>query len=259
MLADNQIITQHFNNDITIYPISDVHLGAAEHMEREWNDFCEKIAAQENAYIILGGDLINNGTRSSVSNVFDEVIRPREQKRRMAEMLEPIKDKILCAVSGNHERRSGKDADDDPTYDIMAKLDLEHLYRENMAFLKLQFGNVNGDGSRNPTYLLVVTHGAGGGALTGGAVNRGERFGYVLDGADALIVGHTHKPFVTQPSKIKIDTHNNIVSIKPFKIISMTSWLKYGGYAAQKMLNPSSHAPQTMYLSANRKEMRVMM
>lgn len=67
MLADNQIITQHFNNDITIYPISDVHLGAAEHMEREWNDFCEKIAAQENAYIILGGDLINNGTRSSVS------------------------------------------------------------------------------------------------------------------------------------------------------------------------------------------------
>lgn len=259
MLADNQIITHHFNNDITIYPISDVHLGAAEHMEREWNDFTQKIASQENGYIILGGDLINNGTRSSVSNVFEEVMRPREQKRRMAEMLEPIKDKILCAVSGNHERRSGKDADDDPTYDIMAKLDLEHLYRENMAFVKLQFGNVDGDGSRNPTYVIVVTHGAGGGALTGGAVNRGERFGYVLDGADALIVGHTHKPFITQPSKIKIDTHNNIVSIKPFKVVSMTSWLKYGGYAAQKMLNPSSHAPQIMYLSANRKEMRVMM
>jgi predicted phosphodiesterase len=71
-----------------------------------------------------------------------------------------------------------------------------------------------------PTYNLVVTHGAGGGILTGGAVNRGERFGYVIDGMDALIVGHTHKPFTTQPGKIKIDPHNNLVTIKPFKVIS---------------------------------------
>jgi hypothetical protein len=27
--------------------------------------------------------------------------------------------------------------------------------------------------------MLVVTHGAGGGALTGGAVNRNERFAYL--------------------------------------------------------------------------------
>ena len=261
MHSDFELIQKHFKDrdDITIIPISDVHLGAAEHMESEWNAFVNQIQSVPNAYVMLGGDLINNSTRNSVANVFSETMRPREQKRIMAEMLEPIKDRILCAVTGNHERRSGKDADNDPTYDIMCKLDLEHLYRENVAFLKMQFGKQNGDGIKNPTYCFVVTHGAGGGMLTGGSVNRNERFGYVIDGMDCLIVGHTHKPFVTQPSKIKIDTHNNKVSVKPFKVVSSTSWLEYGGYAAQKMLIPSSHAPQIITVCGNHKEIKVTM
>ena len=208
MLSDFELITREFpeRRDVTIIPISDVHLGAREHMEREWKSFCDTVLMQPNVYVTLGGDLINNATRSSVSNVFDDVLRPREQKKLMAEMLEPIRDRILCAVTGNHERRSGKDADDDPTYDIMCKLDLEHLYRENIAFLKIRLGDPDGDGLKNPTYTLTVTHGAGGGIFTGAAVNRNERFGYVIDNMDCLIVGHTHKPFVTQPSKICIDT-----------------------------------------------------
>jgi predicted phosphodiesterase len=261
MLSDFEIITHHFpeNRDIILFPISDVHLGASEHMEKEWADFCRQIEETPNAYIVLGGDLINNSTRTSVANVFEETMRPREQKKVIAEMLTPIRDRILCAVSGNHERRSGKDADDDPTYDIMCKLDIEHLYRENMAFVKIRIGKRDGDGTKNPTYMLTVTHGAGGGILTGGAVNRNERFGYVVDGMDCLIVGHTHKPFVTQPSKIKIDPFNNKVDIKPFKVVSSSSWLNYGGYAAQKMLLPSSHAPQTITLCGNRKDIKVTM
>lgn len=261
MLSDFEIITHHFpeNRDILLFPISDVHLGASEHMEKEWAEFCRHIEELPNAYIILGGDLINNATRNSVSNVFEETMRPREQKKVIAEMLMPIRDRILCSVSGNHERRSGKDADDDPTYDIMCKLDLEHLYRENMAFVKLQIGKKDGDGMKNPTYMLTVTHGAGGGMLTGGSVNRNERFGYVIDGMDCLIVGHTHKPFVTQPSKIKIDPFNNKVDIKPFKVVSSSSWLNYGGYAAQKMLLPSSHAPQTITLCGRKKDIKVTM
>ena len=261
MLSDFELITHKFPDrpDLHIYPISDVHLGAAEHMEREWKHFCDTLLSDPNAYIILGGDLINNATRNSVSNIFEETMRPREQKRMMVEMLKPIKDRILCAVSGNHERRSLKDADDDPTYDIMCKLDLEHLCRENIAFLRLQMGRLDGDGRNNPTYVITVTHGAGGGILTGGAVNRNERFGYVLDGCDCLIVGHTHKPFVTQPSKIYIDARNNRVSMRPFKVVSSTSWLTWGGYAAQKMLLPSSHAPQLITLHGKHKQIDVTM
>lgn len=260
MLNDFELIQHKFaeNEDIHIIPISDVHLGAAEHMAKQWEQFCQEVLERPNTFITLGGDLINNATRNSVSNVFEETMRPSEQKRRMAKMLEPLRDRILCAVSGNHERRSQKDADDEPTYDIMCKLDLEHLYRENMAFVKIQMGDVKKRRDINPTYLLVVTHGAGGGG-TGGAVNKNERFGYVIDGADCLIVGHTHKPFVTQPSKIFVDIHNNKISFKPFKVVSSTAWLDFGGYAAQKMLLPSSHAPQVITLCGNKKEIKVTM
>lgn len=261
MLKDFEIIQHKFpeRNDITIIPISDVHLGAAEHMQRKWELFCQSVLEAPNTYITLGGDLINNATKSSVSNIFEETMRPSEQKKLMAKMLEPLRDRILCAVSGNHERRSMKDADDDPTYDIMCKLDIEHLYRENVAFVKIQMGKQEGCGDRNPTYMLVVTHGAGGGVYTGGAVNRNERFGNVIDGADCLIVGHVHKPFVTQPGKIKIDPRNNKVSVVPFKVVSSSAWLDYGGYAAQKMLLPSSHAAQTITLYGKKKEIKVTM
>lgn len=261
MLNDFEIITKRFtgNEDITIVPISDVHLGAREHMQKAWEEFCNGVLAEPNTYIVLGGDLINNATRTSVSNIFEETMRPAEQKRVMAKMLEPLRDRILCAVSGNHERRSLKDADDDPTYDIMCKLDIEDKYRENIAFLKVQIGRQEANGMKNPTYKIAVTHGAGGGIFTGAAVNRNERFGYTIDGLDMLIVGHSHKAVVSQPGKLVFDCQNNRVSMKPFKVVTSTSWLEYGGYAAQKMLLPGSHAKQTVLLRGGKKEILVTM
>lgn len=267
MLPDFELIQHTFlgGHDITIIPIYDVHLGSPECQEQAFIQFINSVATTPDVYLILGGDLIDNGTRSSVgSAVFKQTMSPSQQKKQMANILAPVKDRILCLIPGNHERRSGKDADDDPVYDIACKLDIEDRYRENIAFVKIQLGKDSGnrvrvDGRKRPAYCLTVVHGAGGGILTGASVNRSERFGYVIDGMDALIVGHTHKPFTTQPGKIKIDPFNNCVSIKPFKVISATSWLEYGGYAAQKMLLPSTHCLSTLTLRGKKKEMIVTM
>ena len=138
MLPDFEMIQHQFygGHDIKIIPIADVHLGSPECKEQEFIKFIDKIAQEENTYLILAGDLIDNGTRSSVTDPFKATMPPSQQKREMANILEKVKGKILCFVPGNHERRSRKDADDDPVYDIAAKLDLEHLYRENIAMLE---------------------------------------------------------------------------------------------------------------------------
>ena len=260
MHQDFDLITHKFSKgtDLRIYFIADVHLGAREHMEREWADFCDMLLTDPHAYLILGGDMVNNATRSSISNIFDETMRPREQKIKMAEMLKPLSKRILCAVPGNHEGRSGKDADDDPMYDILCKIDCEDVYRENIAFVKINIG-AHHSCHKDPTYVLTVVHGAGGGIWTGAAVNRNERFGYTIDGTDALLVGHTHKPYIAQPGKIFIDARNNTVSIKPFKIITASSWMNYGGYAAKKQLLPASHAKQVITLHGGHKEITVEM
>ena len=263
MESDFKMIIHHFDKPITIYPISDVHLGSLEHNSEEWNKFIEKIKTETDSYVILVGDLMNNATRSSVSNVFDDVMRPREQKKLLIKYLEPMKDKILCAVSGNHERRSIKDVDDDPMYDIMCKLDLEHLYRQNMAFMKVQLGTRYCKGSSKPvtTYTFAVTHGTGGGIFTGASVTRNERFGYTVDGLDCLITGHTHKGIVSKPAKIVIDPRNDVISIKPFTVITSQSWMSYGGYAMQKMLLPAANATadagQKLVLGLKQKNIKV--
>ena len=224
MLPDFELIVHDLGeDDVTIIPVSDVHLGAAEHMEKEWAEFCENVLQSPNTYLVLGGDLINNNIRTAVGDIWKEQLTPSAQKKQMAKMLEPLRDRILCSVTGNHERRSTRDSDDDPSYDIMTKLDLEDRHRENVAFMKIQLGKkLRENGQRTahyerPTYNLVVTHGSGGGIYTGTAVLRAERFAYVVDGMDALIVGHTHKPFVTQPGKIMIDSSPD-VPYRPMRI-----------------------------------------
>lgn len=259
MLSDFTIIEKKFPNreDIKLVGIFDLHIGAREHLEREWNDFLATVKKDENTYFVLGGDLMNNATRSSVSNIFEETMRPREQKRLIAEMMEPLRDRIVVILPGNHENRSGKDADDDPLYDVACKLDLEDIYRENIAFLKLKFGSETSDGVHNPSYMVVVHHGAGGGQLSGSMVNRAERFIGSIDGADLFMIGHSHLPFVTIPEKLKIDPVHNIVTKRSTKIMSMSSWLDYGGYAARKMLSPRSHVLEEAYIRGKRKEITI--
>lgn len=239
MKSDFEMIVHRFNTPIKVYPVGDVHYGALEHRQKEWSSFCERIAAEPDSYLVLVGDLVNNSTRTSVANPFDEVVRPRDQKEHMAEYLKPIKDRILCAVSGNHEYRSKRESDTDITYDILARLGIEDLYRENAAFMKVALGERKSEPKAITAFTFAVTHGTGGGIYTGASVNRSERFGNVIDGCDCLITAHTHKGTVSRPSKIVIDSKNDTVSVKPYTVVSCVSWLAFGGYALRKMLLPS--------------------
>lgn len=258
MLSDFEIITHDFpkNEDLTIIPISDVHLGARECFEKEWEAFCKELLERKNTYIVIVGDMINNGIKTSVTNVYEETIRPRDQKIRIAKSLEPIKDRILAIVSGNHERRN-KDVDNAPLYDIACKLNVENLFRENIAFVMLRMGNRRGSGEQNPVYTFAVTHGHGSSIYTGAAATKAERFGMAIDGIDFLVVGHIHKPMNYQVGKIRVNRQKRSVKVVPWHLVVSTSWLGYSSYAAQKMLTPTVFAMQEIRLTGGEKRICV--
>ena len=254
MLKDFDLLRRSFpdTRELDIYPIADVHLGAIEHSKAEWESFLKSVQ-QSDVKLILAGDLLNNNTRSvKFANPFDEVLRPMQAKAKMVEYLEPIKDRILCVVSGNHEQRTKRDSDQDLTYDICCKLGIEEYYRENICFMAVSMGaRKKGENeTTRTTFTFAVTHGDFGGALTGGMVNKNERFGGIIEGLDCLVTGHAHKGAVTKPSKIVIDPRTSTVSVKHYVAVSCVSWLAYGGYAARKMLPPSQICdPQRLRLT----------
>ena len=135
MKHSNELVVRWIESDeAMVIMVADVHLGAIEHDSEKWKQFVKWVQDTPNVYICLGGDLVNNSVKSSVANPFDETMRPAEQKRVMADYLSPIRDRILCAVSGNHEYRSNRETDSDITYDIMSKLDLEDYYRPDIVY-----------------------------------------------------------------------------------------------------------------------------
>ncbi len=261
MRDDFDIIEVEFpqNKDIKIYPISDLHIGAKECLLNEWTKFVRKLKKEPNSYITIQGDMMNNGLKNSVTNIYDEIMSPFEQKRWLVDQLEEVKDKILCVVPGNHERRSTKEVDVRPLYDVCCELGIKDKYRENAAFMVIRIGDKEGNGAKNPTYTLCVLHGSAGGSTTGSSVNKNERFGYVIDNLDVLIVGHSHKVAMTKPEKIHIDTRNKKVSFKSFKLVQATAWTRYGGYALRKQMAPGAHCLQEVILRGKRKSVKVAM
>jgi predicted phosphodiesterase len=228
--------------EATIYPLADAHLGAEGADIQNFTRLVNQIANEPNSYVTLQGDLIDNGTRNSVTNIFRATMPPSQQKREMANILKPIRDKILCILPGNHERRSGKDADDDPMYDIAAKLDLEDRYREDMAFIRVALGSKRGHQANGKpfSYMLACVHGAGGGGLPGAGINRADRFMQSMDGVDVFLHGHTHKPYAYRSSKLVVDMQNKRVTRRPTLTMCAGAWLGYVGYPVVGMMTATA-------------------
>jgi predicted phosphodiesterase len=246
---DGNILWYDFGNvpSVKIFPLADVHLGAQGCYSEDFYKVLNKIKGEPDSYIMLLGDLIDNGTRNGITNVFKATMPPSQQKKEMAKALEIVRDKLLCFVPGNHERRSGKDADDCPTYDIAAKLDLEDRYRESIAFLRIGLGEHSGKGAtkyrhdKKPfVYYIAGVHGTGGGAKPGSSINRADDFMGAFDGVDILIHAHTHKPYTLPGAKIVLDPMNRIAKERPTLDMGVNSWLGWVDYPVYKMMRPTA-------------------
>ena len=221
---------------IRVWAVADVHIGARECDIEGFEAFMHRIAKDKDSYVVLVGDVISNGIRDSLTNVYEETMPPSCQVERAVELLTPVKDKILGAVGGNHEARSRKAVDLDPMYTIMCMLGINHLYRTNFAFLRIILSN----GNTKSRYALMLIHGK--------TENKKRQFAYAVEGVDAIISGHTHNGIVEKPARLVFTSRNNVM-VKPLVSLTATSWLTYGGYAAAALYRPAATScPQCLEL-----------
>lgn len=237
MLDDFDLIRHSLGpRTIRVWALADAHIGARECDMDGLMAFVRKIGADPDSYLVLVGDILNNGIKDSLTNVYEETMPPSMQVQAAVDLLRPVADRILGVVGGNHERRSAKAVDLDPMYIVCVHLGLESLYRPNMAFVRVSMRN----GRVQQVYNLLITHGRSAAAK--------RRFAYSVEGVDAIITGHTHDGILEKPARLCVTNAGNIV-IKPLISLTATSWLRYGGYGAAAMYQPKTTSdPQHLVL-----------
>ena len=251
-----KVITRQYPREteyLTLYPIADVHWGAAECMEREFQAYIRKIQDDPAAAVLLAGDILNNGVKSSKTDVYKEKYAPDTQKEMMIDMLEPIKDKIIAGVAGNHEYRTVKESCQDVTKDIFVALRIKERYTPDAAFVKISLGAKDKNG-KPATYMIYLSHGNGGGSTLGAGITRQDNYQLSIEGVDISISGHTHKPAKVPAARLAFDSRNNNVIKSNTLIFVCTSWLDYAGYPERAQMRPTAFFPDTIRLDGRKKE-----
>lgn len=240
--------------DVEIRIFADLHVGDKFCNLAAVKNEIDYVARTPNCYAILNGDIVNNATKTSVSDSYAEILSPMEQIAMYIDLFEPIKDKILVMTQGNHENRTYIKEGIDLTEVVAAQLGLKDRYSKTGAVLFLKLGEHKIKNSKKVpiVYSFYVIHGSGGGRKEGAKAIRLADMATIVD-VDIYIHGHTHLPMVLREGFYRTDHSNGVVKYTDKLFINGAARLEYGGYGESFEFKPSSIKCPTLQLSGTHK------
>lgn len=240
---------------IEIHIFADLHIGDKFCDTESIKSRVDSLKNNKNAYCILNGDIINNATKTSVSDCYAEELSPMEQIERFTEIFEPIKDKIIAITSGNHENRTYNKEGVDITYLCAKQLGLATKYAKTGTVIFLRVGDKKNKTHDNQQicYVIYCTHGSGGGRKEGAKAIRLADMANIID-ADIYIHSHTHLPMIMKEAFYRVDVHNSTYQLVNKLFVNTSSMLNYGGYGQTYEYKPNSKDCPIIYLSGAKKE-----
>lgn len=242
-----KIINCELSSDIDelyLYVISDVHIGSPQCDIKKFKKLIAEIENTEHSIVILNGDLIDNAITNSKSNVYSQTMPPSEQLRYVAELLQPIKDKIVVIHQGNHCSRTSKqvgfDLSEALAVELVGRAKAEEIYSSNPYLLFVEFGRNQGRDCRKTIYSIYGRHGMASGTTIGSKVNQLHKTGEMIPNSDIVIHSHTHTPILYKDTVTNIDYRNRKVNIKNRLFVNSASFLGAGSYGESMALKPTA-------------------
>ena len=194
-----------------IYPLGDIHLGTFNCAESHFRRLVKYIARKKNAYWFGGGDFcdciavsdprftfrsladwIFTGTVKDIKEALTDI--SKQERDRFCEIVEPIKDKCLALIEGNHEAVYMKRLNNGHQYILCEQLGVRNM--TDCGFIRLNFKIPNSAGR---VVKIWAMHGCGAGRSVGAEPNHLMRMGQIAD-ADIVLRGHSHT-FRIEPSE----------------------------------------------------------
>jgi len=211
------ITLDNVREPVSIIPFSDIHLGADGCNKKYLRNTVKWIENKENCYAIGIGDYCDCITigdkRFDIKSVDKDFLPhldnlPMEQLKVLEDILEPIKDKILCMIPGNHE----------DMFRIRNSLDIMHELNRDLGItvgayvsnLTLDFNPNQFDNPKPVKFYLH--HGWFSGRKPGGKLNQ------MIDasmgiGADVFIYGHSHSLITHEIATLEFDGEEDIPGV----------------------------------------------
>lgn len=238
--------------EVEIILFADEHIGDPGCDMKYLQKRIDYVANTPNAYCILGGDLMDNATKTSIGDTYTQTMSPMQQIDYITELFKPIKKKILCAVLGNHENRTYKKEGIDPMRCVCDRLGCAERYSHAGALVFLRLGEDSRSHGRRFCYTIYVLHGAGGGRKEGAKAIRLADMAAIVD-ADVYCHNHTHIPMIMKQDFFRTSTSNSSVSKVTKLFVNSSSNLEYGGYGEAQEFKPSSKDKPKIILSGKQK------
>lgn len=247
----------------SLYVIGDVHIGAANCAEDKLQRIVQVIKKNPRAYFIGGGDMCDAVILSDVKR-FDPSILPNwllqgrspdtvrrnlsdileAQKRRLFKFLDPIKDRCLGMLEGNHEFTIMKYHNRNFLAEMCTHFGVVNL--TDCAFMRFRFKRNTSRTGNNPVSIVraFVCHGHGGGRTSGAEPNILYRLAADKE-CEIIMKGHSHSfcihppiPMLSIPGRGELPD-NPIVYDK-----HSGNW---GSYVYTYQTGPSTYASRANY------------
>jgi predicted phosphodiesterase len=237
-----------------IHILSDLHLEDKNCDMRTATSRVDAIKADPRALAVLNGDLLNNATKGSVSDIYSETLSPMKAIDRVVALLFPIREQVIGADIGNHEWRTYKQDGIDIMRLVCRELGCEKVYNPEGVLIFLRFGSKPrsewkaGASGCPMCYTIYATHGVGGGGKEGGKVNRLVSLENIVD-ADIYIHSHTHLPLAFPVPYNRTNVQNQTVREVDRWFVNDGSALLYGGYGQAACFKPSSRHSPVIHIS----------
>ncbi len=188
---------------LRLYLVGDTHVGADACDEKRIAQLADIIAADHTAMVVGLGDYIE--AIAPTDRRFDarelaQPIAPEHltnpfycQALRFCKLFEPTRGRWACVISGNHEDAALRHCHFDATAVIAERMGTAyHGGADEGGWLQIRMKD---DGKIRNGVSVYIQHGWGGGELRGGDALKLQRLLWRKE-ADAVAIGHSHRPMV---------------------------------------------------------------
>jgi hypothetical protein len=273
---------------VYLLPIGDIHIGNKNVDIVKLVGYIDWVKNTPSAYVVIMGDVFDVATRESPTSPFEQMLNLEDSMKFMTELFKPIKDRIICAITGNHEERLEKYAGFNPmtAWCTMAGI----KYAGYSAVIRFRVGSKpNGNGSikidkdtkallnqygfykkvkeisntkknkqKNIEYVFYVHHTQGGGFTIGGKLNRVAKLTNVFVDADCYLGGHNHSKAFGEDAVAFLDKKTGTIKYRRIMYVDCGSFQTYdGSYAESGALPPSHTGAPRIRMSGISKDLHV--